>query len=876
MCLLFEKYFSRQLKSIGLLLALVLLFPSAALAAHEGLDIRTVRVGVYQNAPKIFFEDGRISGIFGDMLSEIANQEGWVIDPVPCTWNECLDLVQRGEIDIMPDVAFSEQRAEVMTFGSVPALYSWSILYRSPEARLETIHDLDGKRVAVLSGSVQERYLEDMLKNYGLQDVQLVSADSLDAAFRLVAEDKADAVASNKFFGSQASLQYHLHSTAIFFDPVQLFFVTSKADPKTDLLTSIDHALFAWEADANSAYYAILAKWNASSKERVIPDYVWWAIGGLVALLAFTGLLSWLLRREVVQKTRSLDLFERRHDLILDSLDAAIYIKDKDHRYVYVNKSLCDLFGRPADEIIGKTAQDLVDPDAAKRILASDLRILCDGERYTGEETRLLPNGETQTFLTVKQPLRDASGQVYAVCGISTDFTERKRYEDEIQRLALFDALTGLPNRTLLLERADHALERFAQNNSNGALMFIDLDDFKVLNDTLGHVQGDRLLQQVAERLRTNVEEDATLARLGGDEFVLLVEDLGEDRDEVLGTLDATAGRLLYAIANEPYDLGHSTHRVSVSIGIALISDAESRVEELLKRADLAMYEAKASGRNQIKYFDPKMQASLGERAEIEADLHEALRLEEFALVYQPQVNNDGRVFGAEALVRWDHPTKGRISPAAFIPLAETTGQIIPLGNWILREACRQIVLWQNSSSRRHLILSVNVSARQFHEPDFVANLTRIIEETGANPRRLELELTESVLSRDVEGLVEKMKTLRTLGVRFSLDDFGTGYSSLNYLKRLPLDQLKIDQSFVRDLLADPNNTAIVRTVLALGKSLDLTVIAEGVETEAQYDALVELGCSHLQGYLFGRPGPSESLLSRANAQMRQKLKNSA
>ena len=851
---------SRGRGRIGpILLVLFLAFPLATSARA-----RIVRVGVYQNPPKIFLSKSRISGIFGDLIRKIADLEGWTIVPVPCEWAKCLDMVQRGQIDLMPDVAFNERRAGLMSFAKVPALHSWSELYRNPSSEIMTVHDLAGKRLAVLAGSIQERYLKQMLRKFGEKRVQFISTGSLKDAFQLTAEGKADAVATNNYFGNVAARRYHLKGTPILFEPVQLYFAAPKGQD-ADLLTSINDYLSRWEGDPTSNYFDILAKWKVRAERMWIPHIVWWAMGMLAALLTFVVVITFFLRRKVREKTQTLEISESKHAAILDNVDAYIYIKGIDHRFQYVNKRVADLFGAPAAQIIGQPVEAFFDAETSARIHSVDDRVLRDGERITLEEQNQSKNGDRRTYLSVKQPLRDKGGKIYAVCGISTDFTEHKRNEEKIRRLALYDLLTGLPNRSALLDQAQEAIDAYTRTGVDGALLFLDLDNFKLLNDTLGHIQGDFLLKQAADRLKQCIRPDDTLARLGGDEFVLLIERIGKSRNAVLREVSEITNGLLDAFQAEPCRLESSTHNISISIGAALLSDADHSVEELLKRADMAMYAAKSAGRKRFKFYDPQMEAAFAQRAEIEAMLHDALRLKQFALLYQPQIGSDGRIFGAEALIRWNHPEKGVISPGTFIPIAEVTGQIIEIGDWIFRHACQQLVAWQELASHRHIVLSVNVSARQLFHPDFVVNLINIIEETGADPYQLELELTEFMLIDDVDDVIEKMMALKAIGVRFSLDDFGTGFSSLSYLKRLPLDQLKIDQSFVRDLLDDPNDAAIVRTIIALGNSLGLAVIAEGVETAEQRDALVELGCLRLQGYLFGRPGPSEVLLSNSS-----------
>ncbi|RYF24040.1 MAG: EAL domain-containing protein [Comamonadaceae bacterium] len=454
------------------------------------------------------------------------------------------------------------------------------------------------------------------------------------------------------------------------------------------------------------------------------------------------------------------------------------------------------------------------------------------------------------------EPIFDADGQFTGYRGVARNITERKRAEAEIERLAFFDELTGLPNRRLLLDRMERAAVASERSHSHAALLFLDLDNFKSINDTLGHEWGDRLLVQVSARLSCGLRASDTVARLGGDEFVVVLQGLGEQEVDAAIEAEGVAQKLLMAL-NRPYALGGREVHSTPSIGIALFLGRDQTVLELLQRADLAMYQAKAEGRNTLCFFDPAMQAVATARSVMEADLRLGLQRAEFLPHYQPVVDADGRILGAEALVRWQHPERGMVPPGEFIAIAEQTGLIMPLGRLMLRAACGQLAVWAAHPQTEQWSVSVNVSAHEFKHADFVRQVLDALDESGANPRRLKLELTESLLLQDVEDSITKMQVLRKLGVGFSLDDFGTGYSSLSYLKRLPLDQLKIDQSFVRDVLTDPNDAAIACTIVALAHSLGLDVVAEGVETEGQREFLLRNGCRRFQGYLFGRPAPA-------------------
>jgi diguanylate cyclase (GGDEF)-like protein len=417
-----------------------------------------------------------------------------------------------------------------------------------------------------------------------------------------------------------------------------------------------------------------------------------------------------------------------------------------------------------------------------------------------------------------------------------------------------------------MLDRLAQALASSARHGRHGALMLIDLDNFKTLNDTLGHAVGDQLLIEVAARLKSSVREGDTVARLGGDEFVVLLEDLDENAHAAV-----QAEYVAYKIQTQlgrPYQLdvtldaenpGLRSHHCTSSTGISMFQGNSFGVDELLKRADTAMYQAKAAGRNTLRFFDPAMQDAVKSRADMEVDLRKAVFEDQLVLYYQAQVDSTGRVIGAEALVRWQHPQRGLVPPGEFIPLAEETGLILPLGHWVLHQACIQLATWAAQPEKAHLTVAVNVSARQFSLPSLVEEVLALIEYTGAPANKLKLELTESLLLENTEDIIAKMIALKAKGVGFALDDFGTGYSSLSYLKRLPLDQLKIDQSFVQDIVSDSNDAAIANTIVALGQSLGLSVIAEGVETAGQRDFLESSGCHAFQGYFFSRPIPLEA-----------------
>ena len=436
--------------------------------------------------------------------------------------------------------------------------------------------------------------------------------------------------------------------------------------------------------------------------------------------------------------------------------------------------------------------------------------------------------------------------------------TQKMEAQDAIYDLAFYDTLTKLPNRRLLLDRLKQAHAASMRSGRQGALLLLDLDHFKTLNDTLGHHIGDLLLQLVAERISANVRQGDTVARFGGDEFVILLENLSEQAFEAAALTTTIAEKILSAL-NQPYQLAMHQYSNTPSIGATLFNGHDFAIDELLKQADIAMYQSKTEGRNTLRFFDTKMQEAIATRVDLEHELRKALELQQFQLHYQVQIDITGKPIGAEALIRWLHPERGMISPLNFIPMAEETGLILPIGQWVLDTACAQLKLWEQNELTQYLTLSVNVSAKQFHQASFVAQVQATVMRYAIDPSLLNLELTESMLLEDVNSMIVKMNTLREISIRFELDDFGTGYSSLQYLKQLPLYQLKIDQSFVRDIAIDSSDRALVRTIITMAHNLELEVIAEGVETSDQHQFLKNNGCTHYQGYLFGKPVPIDA-----------------
>lgn len=536
-------------------------------------------------------------------------------------------------------------------------------------------------------------------------------------------------------------------------------------------------------------------------------------------------------------------------------IEEGMIVTDSDEVIIRVNRVFTKLSGYSTEEAIGKNLSMLKSDGMNAEFYQRMREVLHRDNYWQGEIWNRRKNGEIYPeWLTITAVVGKEDKVTNYICAF-LDITERKQAEEKIHNLAFYDPLCQLPNRRLLFDRLHQAVTTSARNKTCAGLLFIDLDNFKILNDTRGHDIGDLLLIEVGHRLRAGIRESDTLARLGGDEFVVLLEGLSDNRAEAAVQAREVGDKMLIDIS-QPYTLKDVEHYSTASIGISLFANYRQNLDDLLKQADTAMYAAKKSGRNTLRFFDPAMQAALETRSQLEAGMRRALPKQEFKLYYQVQVDSEKRSIGAEALIRWEDPEQGMISPAHFIPVAEDTGLILPIGQWVLQTACAQLKEWESNPLAGELSLAVNVSARQFRQPGFVKQVSALIKETTINPSRLKIELTESTVLENVVDTINKMQALKSIGVRFSMDDFGTGYSSLAYLTQLPLDQLKIDQSFVRNIGIKSTDSMIVQTIIGMAHNLGIEVIAEGVETDAQRDFLWGAGCRFYQGYLFGKPMP--------------------
>jgi diguanylate cyclase (GGDEF)-like protein/PAS domain S-box-containing protein len=820
--------------------------------------------------------------VFGfDALQEAVRQQA--VDIVITQPAEYVRMVhQNGLSSPMATIINLEQGKPVRAFGGV-------ILVPSQRTELRSLKDLDGKRVATAYrfafGSYQVQAYE--LARAGIKPGSYVETGlPQDLTVQALLEGKADAafvrtgvlealVREGKLSANQVRVlnpqKYPGYPLALSTRLYPEWPVVAMPHVPDDVTVRIAGALLSLPHGSSTARsmdiygFTVPADYEpvrAVMRELRTPpfdiapnmtfDDVWQQYSLPILMLA-VALVAMLLMaaRELILRQR-LSSFG-------DAMGEGMYVLNRRGRTTYVNRTACQLLGYTREDLLGKEVLPLIVSPVSTPQNFRGRNPMTDPNRWNqsfeGENMFVSASGRHFPVEVSSQAVMRKGKFLHAVT-VFSDISDRKAQSERIYKLAYYDQVTGLPNRRFLLDRLQQSVSSGQSAPEPGALLFCDLDRFKQLNDTLGHKFGDALLQAVARRIDNLIAVEGTVAHTGGDEFAVMLSRLDANPAAATDQAHAAAEKIRMAML-EPFVIDGQHHKISVSIGVVMFNGREQVPEELLKRADIAMYQAKESGRNAIRFFDKLIEMQLNHKVELEADLNQALEKKQFILYYQPQVDTSGRVMGMEALVRWQHPQRGLVFPGEFIGLAEETGLILPLGQWVLEQACEQLGVWRNNPATADLIVSVNLCAHQIFQSDFVETITNTLRTHDTDPKKLQLELTESVLARNIDDVIDKMGQLVALGVTFALDDFGTGYSSLSYLKRLPLHQLKIDASFVRDLVTNPNDASITQTIITLGNSLDLEVIAEGVEQQVQKDLLALQGCRYFQGYFFGRPQPA-------------------
>lgn len=844
--------------------------PAALLALLFSLTTQTVSaqtlvVGIYENEPKVYTNnEGKPAGLFIDLLQAMAPLEGWQLDYRQCEWQQCLSLLKEGKIDIMPDVAWSVERAQTFDFHRLPVTQSWSQIYTRTDVPLPHLQALEGKRVALLKGSIQENSFRELMQGFNLH-YQPVSVASMIQGMQQVQQGHADALVTNSFFGALHDQEFQLTPSPLIFNPVNLYYAFGKGQHET-VRQTIDWHLSDWQHTTDSPYFMALKKAMSPEPLMVIPEWLRplvAVLGGAILMLIPALLFT---RWQVHRRTAELRQTHDRFTLLQEHSNVILYTLTLDNRQqitdVWVSDNIQRILGWHCPEDCSvRWWEAHLHPEDHNRAVA------------------FMPPLREQGALTTEYRLADAQGHYHTlldsmrlvqnngqqqVLGSWTDVTEAREQSSLLEYLSHTDPVTDLPNRTRFIQQLEQATTHAKTHQQALALLILDVADFRSINDSFGHPVGDELLRLVGRRLQERLRDGDLLARLGGDEFGVLLSPITLSSDAALVATD------LLSCLQSPVTLssGQNLH-IAASIGISLYPEHGDSARLLMQHADAALYRAKQEGKNRWYVYRNELTDEIRTRLMLENQLRWALEAGHFVLHYQPQTDiTSGRITGAEALIRWQDPHAGMVTPASFIPVAESSGLILSLGQWVLHEACRQGRAWLDAGLPP-ITLAVNVSSRQFHQEGFVQQVRKTLQDTGFPPHLLELELTESILLADEDTTLAILHQLRAAGIRLAIDDFGTGYSSLSYLKRFPLDVLKIDKSFVDHLPHDRHDGAIASAIIAMGHILDFSVLAEGVENDAQLAFLRAKGCDSYQGYLKSRPLPATefvALLAQASA----------
>ncbi|RDX37515.1 EAL domain-containing protein [Kangiella sp. HD9-110m-PIT-SAG07] len=823
---------------------------------------RSLRVAMF-NAPPIMIvnQDGNNSGFMVELLETMAQHEGWDIEWVNLNWPEVIPKTLNHELDLIPFIAYSEDRAEYLDYNEEGILTGWGQVFIHKDAKTpENIIGLSGKKVAVIKNEVYGIKLKNLCDLFDIE-CQFVEVETYKQALSFIeSNDVSAAVTSNLV--SYSHNNPYVKRTPIVFEPRKVLFATAK-NTNNDLLATIDRYTKLWRFDSSSPYYQLKDKYlkGVIEEKTNFPLWLLYSLLVLAGLLVTAALVAILLKKQVKKQTQELEDQSDQIRQIINLVPHMIFATNANGRLILANRYAANFFGIQMSDIEGYCKDDLIKriPQSTNLFEDESLLLRRDAHAIQKEIETHNIDGHKATLNISKVPFITRYSRIPSIVTVGVDITDSKEYERQIQHMAQHDSLTELPNRLLLNDRIHQSLALTRRYGHSGAVLFIDLDYFKTINDSLGHMAGDKLLQEVAERLQGIIRDGDTVSRLGGDEFIIQLNQLSGDPERAEQSACKIAEKVNFTLAQE-YIVNGNKLFSTASIGVVIYPrDAETE-ESIIQRADTAMYYAKSMGRNRFAVFKKAMEKAVVRKHILEKELRKALAESRFIIRYQPQVNRDGNKFiGAEALLRWSHPTEGIISPVEFIPIAEENHLIIPIGEWVLKQVCYQIKHWLEQYGHSPFI-TVNLSAVQIRNSDLVNYIKKLLEKTKIPPHLLELEVTETVLLHEARVSVDVLQELKKLGVKLSIDDFGTGYSSLTYLKRLPLDKLKIDRSFVKDIPGDPDSETIIRTVIGMSHDMGLEIIAEGVETKEQLDYLTNERCSLFQGFYFDPPISLEQL----------------
>ena len=817
---------------------------------------KIIKVGII-NAPPALIpnENGNHQGMLVDFLEEIAERENWQIIWVYEQWPKIINMSREKKLDLIPFIAYSKERAEFLDYNIESFITGWGQVYtHNDNAQPENIFDFSNKTIAVVKDEIYAIKFSLLCQQFEIT-CNLLEVKDYETAFDMLDKKIVDGAVSGNLVGYSYEVKYNVKRTSVLFDPTKVLFASPKGT-NNDVLQKIDNYLNLWSKDPNSVYFEIREKWlGGAANNNALPLWLVYSLLGTFVLLLFSFFVVGFLRKQIQRKTADLADQSDQIKQIINLIPHMIYATNANGKIILANRYAADYFGLKIKDFEHLDKQELVKQvPQSGNLFEDDEYLLRKDATPIQKELETSDVEHKDIILRIsKVPFVGRYSRLPSVVTVGVDITEAKRFERQIQHMAQHDALTSLPNRLLLNDRINQSLALSLRHNHSGAVLFIDLDYFKTINDSLGHIAGDKLLIEVGNRLQKIVRTGDTVARLGGDEFIIQLNELSINPDDAEAVTCAMAENINLSLA-EQYDVDGQKLFVTASIGIVIYPRDAQSLEQIMQRADTAMYHAKSTGRNRYAVFKREMEKAVIRRHILESELRKAVSNNEFLLKYQPQISEkERRLIGVEALLRWNHPDEGLIPPSEFIPVAEESALIIPIGEWVLKQACRQIRNWLDKYGKSPFI-TVNLSVVQIRNANLVGYLKNLIDINKIPANLLELEVTETLLLSEAKKSIDVLNELKNLGVRLSIDDFGTGYSSLNYLKKLPLDKLKIDRSFVKDIPGDPDSETIIRTIIGMSYDLGLEVIAEGVETQSQLEFLSTERCDKFQGFYFDRP----------------------
>ncbi|MFK8010422.1 MAG: EAL domain-containing protein, partial [Marinicellaceae bacterium] len=821
------------------------------------------KIGVSDNPPIAFINDkNELDGFIVELFNTIALKENFEIEWVTDEWKNLLDRTQNGELDMITSIGYSEERNVYLEFSKESFVNSWSNIYIPKFTTIDGFLDLNKRKIGVLEGDINGEIFILRCQQFELDCQAIEKSPTYSNLFKKVANNELDAVVTNNIAGNWFAKKYDVFNSNIIFNPGLTYVAIPKGKSST-LLELYDQYLSQWKSSPNSVYYEAKTKWLSPQSKPALTKEIYYSIIGLILFAILSLLTALAFRYQIRKRVNELSIRNEQFSQIINLVPHIIYVAEDNGNILLANKNASEYFGLTKDEIERCKIDELKNTVSEGTSFLNDNNLSQNINSSQPQEVEVVDYLDNEYSLLIsKMPFKMSNENHMANVTVAVDITQVKKYQQQIVQLAHFDSLTKLPNKSLFKEQILESIQEHKANKNFGAVMYLDLDSFKNINDSQGHLIGDLLIKTVAKRIQSLLDDNKSLSHFGGDEFTINFPNISHDLILTKRAVHKFCEMVLEEIA-KPYKFQNRTFQITTCIGVVIYPEDGNSVELLMQRAEAALNKAKQKGRNCLQIFDNQLELSVISNHKLETDLRLAVENSDFNIVFQPLIKGArGQIVGAEALLRWEHSTLGHINPGKFIEIAERIHLIVKIGYWVIEKVCKLIK--QNiDDGHGEFFIAVNVSVMQLKDNNFHKRIAELMREYKIPSNYLEIEITESVLMEDVELAIKIFNQLKSLGIKISIDDFGTGYSSFGYLFRLPIDKIKIDQSFVRNLPLDKNSVTIVRTIIKMAKELEINVLAEGVENMQQLEFLDAEGCKYFQGYLFHKPMNYDQLLQK-------------